>query len=397
MQEPTEEAEASIPTENVEENQNLNGTFPARRKAAKRTLPWDLKEEELDLVPSPLQDEGIRSTKRPRLGEPIPASLDEAATKLSSRETVVRFPAAADTAAAAAHQADTDPEKGTQATGHWTPEEDAKLNKAVTNTCKKKYGKGYRIDWNAVAALVPGRTSDQCGSRWRDVLDPTIPLVNKRTGTWAEDEDVKLKDAVQTHGDKNWAAISALVTGRTQQQCRNRWHYFFDPNIGPANRRTGTWAEDEDIKLKDAVQTHGGKGWGGISALVPGRTKNQCRSRWHRPHHVVGRTGKWTEDEDSKLKDAVQTHGGKNWGAIAALVPGRVERQCWYRWHHELDPIIDRTNKRRGKWAEDEDIKLKDAVQTHGDKNWAAITALVPGRTKSQCCSRWQNLQLSPK
>jgi hypothetical protein len=23
-------------------------------------------------------------------------------------------------------------------------------------------------------------------------------------------------------------------------------------------------------------------------------------------------TGKWVEDEDSKLKDAVQTHGGKN-------------------------------------------------------------------------------------
>jgi hypothetical protein len=32
----------------------------------------------------------------------------------------------------------------------------------------------------------------------------------------------------------------------------------------------GTWSEDKDIKLKDAVQRHGGKDWGAIAALVPG-------------------------------------------------------------------------------------------------------------------------------
>jgi hypothetical protein len=34
---------------------------------------------------------------------------------------------------------------------------------------------------------------------------------------------------------------------------------------------------------------------------------------------------------------------------------------------------------------------LKDAVQTHGGKNWVAIVALVPGRTKKTCCNRWQH------
>jgi hypothetical protein len=37
------------------------------------------------------------------------------------------------------------------------------------------------------------------------------------------------------------------------------------------------------------------------------------------------RKGKWAADEDSKLKDAVQTHGGKNWKTIAALVLGRTK------------------------------------------------------------------------
>jgi myb proto-oncogene protein len=166
-------------------------------------------------------------------------------------------------------------------------------------------------------------------------------------------------------------------------------------SIDGVDRRAGKWGADEDIKLKDAVQTHGGRNWDKIAALVPGRTKKQCNSRWHDVlapdrDRERGRTGKWSEDEDSKLKDAVQTHDGKNWGAIAALVPGRTKSQCQSRWQRVLDPSIsiDRANGSSGKWSADEDSKLKDAVQTHGSKNWGAIVALVPGRTKIQCRGR---------
>jgi hypothetical protein len=103
--------------------------------------------------------------------------------------------------------------------------------------------------------------------------------------------------------------------------------------------------------------------------------------------------GTWAEEEDIKLKDAVETHGGKNWKEITAFVPGRTKRQCYRRWNNVLDPSIDRTNERLGKWAEDEDIKLKDAVQMHGDKDWKEVAALVRGRTSSQCCSRWRDMK----
>jgi hypothetical protein len=39
------------------------------------------------------------------------------------------------------------------------------------------------------------------------------------------DEDSTLKDAVEKHNGEDWAAIAALVPGRTKQQCLNRWHY----------------------------------------------------------------------------------------------------------------------------------------------------------------------------
>jgi hypothetical protein len=280
-------------------------------------------------------------------------------------------------------------DRANEQTDKWTAVEDSKLKDAVQTHNGK--------NWIAIAAYVPGRTQKQCWVRWRVVLDPNTDRASGRKGTWTEDEDSKLKDAVQTHGGKNWGAISALVPGRTKIQCWNRWHNVLNPSIALTSRREGTWTEDEDSKLKDAVQTHGGKNWGAIAVLVPGRTGKQCWNRWHNAVNpsialMDGREGKWTEEEDSKLKDAVETHGGKNWGAIAALVPGRTKGQCVHRWNVVLDPNIDRASGRTGKWAEDEDNELRDAVQRHGSKDWSAIAALVPGRTKGQCNQRWRDV-----
>jgi hypothetical protein len=391
MQEPTEDKddEASISMENETEDENLNRTFAVRRKAAKRTLPWDLAAGELDLV-SPSQAEDIRATKKPRLEEPISASTDETTANTALADRAVALPADSD-------QADADPVTGAPASSYWSPEEDAKLKSAVVaNTCRRKCGKQYIKDWVSIAALFPYRTQVQCSSRWHYCLNRNnIDQVSERTGKWSEDEDSKLKDSVQMHGGNNWGAIAVLVPGRTSKQCCSRWKDVLD--IEGAIKSRGKWAEDEDIKLKDAVQTHGVRNWCAIIALVPSRTKKQCQCRWYSVldpsiDRTSGHSGKWSEDEDIKLKDSVQTHGGKNWGAIAELVPGRTRIQCVKRWKTALDPSIDRTSGRTGHWTEDEDIKLKDAVQTHGGKNWSGISALVPGRTKMQCTHRWYSI-----
>jgi myb proto-oncogene protein len=92
-----------------------------------------------------------------------------------------------------------------------------------------------------------------------------------------------------------------------------------------------TWTAEKDSKLKDAVHTHGFKKWRIIAALVTGRTMMQCRPRWEDALYPIidrtppGPTGIWTAGEDSKLKSAVQTYGGEHFGATAALVPGRSE------------------------------------------------------------------------
>jgi myb proto-oncogene protein len=82
-----------------------------------------------------------------------------------------------------------------------------------------------------------------------------------------------LQGALQIHGDKDWVANAALVPGRTQKQCDQRWHDVLDPSISQVARRTGKWTEYEDLKLKNSGQMHGDKDWVQICTLVPSRTR----------------------------------------------------------------------------------------------------------------------------
>jgi myb proto-oncogene protein len=280
---------------------------------------------------------------KPRLDEHVPTATDEAARKTASPESSAGLPPpAADNDYA---NANADPKTVRQSnavtagtTRRWTPEEDAELTSAVAKTKKKSWGV-YKNDWVAAAALVPGRTNDQCRNRWRNALDLSIDWANGRTGAWTEDEDLKLKNSVQMHGGKDWAGIAVMVPGRTPRKCRDRWKDVLDPSIDRANGRNRKWTEDEDLELQGAVQMHGGKDWAGIAVMVPDRTKDQCHNRWKDVldpsiDRANGRTGRWTEDEDLELKYSVQMHGGENWTGIAVMVPGRTKKQCRNRWRN---------------------------------------------------------------
>jgi myb proto-oncogene protein len=83
-------------------------------------------------------------------------------------------------------------------------------------------------------------------SRSRDALDPSVDRPSGRSGPWTEDADVKLKDAVQMYGGKDWVAIAALVPGRMKRQCCNRWEKALNPSIDRTAGCTGT-GNDDDI------------------------------------------------------------------------------------------------------------------------------------------------------
>jgi S-ribosylhomocysteine lyase LuxS involved in autoinducer biosynthesis len=201
---------------------------------------------------------------------------------------------------------------------NWKPEEDGKLTEAVN-----KHGKDC---WAVVATLVPGRTNQQCRTRWVHTLDPA-----NEKGKWTPEEDTKLAESVEKHG-KKWTPIAAMVPGRTSRQCRQRWTLTLDP----ANVKKGQWTPEEDAKLTVAVKKHG-KNWAAAAAMVPGRTNQQCRTRWVQTLDPANEKGKWTPEQDAKLTAAVKRLG-KKWVAIAAMVPGRTNQHCRKRWVQTLDP-----------------------------------------------------------
>lgn len=148
---------------------------------------------------------------------------------------------------------------------------------------------GYRL--LSVNELIPSWPFVIC--RWKKSLHPT----RERMGKWVADEDKRLKVAVMLFGPKNWNKIAQFVPGRTQAQCRerccgivlirprcywfdkivnssdsdNRWVNSLDPSLN-----LDEWTEEEDSRLKAAIEEHG-HCWAKVAACVPPRTDNQCR------------------------------------------------------------------------------------------------------------------------
>jgi hypothetical protein len=340
--------EASIPMEDERNGERMS----VRRKFANMLKYFN----PFSTMPPP-QDEDAPAAKRPRLQASDNSSTAEDAADsdifldaqtysymandtltASPDETVAVAPTITVTVAATslpssqASHAHTPRRK-------WNIEEDAKLAEAV-----KKLGK----EWVGVAAMVTGRTNRQCRRRWVDSLDPDI-----NTGKWTVKEDAKLTDAVKEHGGNDWTAVAAMVTGRTHIQCRYRWVDSVARAI-----KSGRWTVEEDSMLAEAVTEFGSSNWTAATVMVPGRTNKQCSNRWSKYLGPTINSVKWTVEEDAKLTDAVKEHGSNNWAAVAAMVPGRTDEQCRYRWaKNYLDP-----DGNRGKWTVEEEAKLIDAV-----------------------------------
>ncbi|RPB02887.1 hypothetical protein L873DRAFT_1787362 [Choiromyces venosus 120613-1] len=161
----------------------------------------------------------------------------------------------------------------------------------------------------------------------------------------------------------------------------------------PRERRK--WTEGEDAILRDAV-LKGGEGacdWHLIASCIPGRTNKDCRKRWHYKVAATVNKGPWEVAEDEKLWAAVQEHGSR-WALVAQVVKTRNGDQCSKRWYDALDPSIDHSP-----WTPEEDVRLLEAIEKHG-RNWKAIVkAYFPRRTSLSAKNRYSLLirKMEPK
>ncbi|KAF2762262.1 hypothetical protein EJ05DRAFT_497124 [Pseudovirgaria hyperparasitica] len=147
----------------------------------------------------------------------------------------------------------------------WTAEED----KALRNEVLAQLAEGEAKDWCRIASKLPGRTNKDCRKRWHNAVAGGL-----KKGQWAKSEDALLRRGVERHGQR-WTLVAEEVRTRSADQCAKRWQQSLDPELDRSE-----WSEQENQQLLYAVSKIG-RHWKEIQKLYfPGRSKNCIKNRY---------------------------------------------------------------------------------------------------------------------
>jgi len=185
-------------------------------------------------------------------------------------------------------------------------------------------------------------------------LSPSSPDATSIHGRWSEEEDNLLRSGVASCGAKNWKRISKdfLNGRRSDVQCLHRWIKVLQPGLVK-----GPWTREEDQVIVGCI-AKGIMKWSEIASHIPGRLGKQVRERWicHLDPDAKKKGG-WSAAEDDLLIDTVQRLGNR-WTEIAKLLPGRSENTVKNRWH---SATIRRKIQQRGE--KDDQAEINSTVK----------------------------------
>ncbi|KAL4787111.1 Homeodomain-like protein [Aspergillus varians] len=151
----------------------------------------------------------------------------------------------------------------------WTATEDALLWDLYQVQEKTPTGKCQKINWNEIARHIPGRSNKDCRKRYYNRFTGGL-----RKGSWTQEEDERLFQLVERY-QYRWATIAQKMETRNADQCSKRWHHCLNPEL-----ERSPWTDEENTLLLSAVETHGSS-WKDIQrSHFPTRSANNIKNQY---------------------------------------------------------------------------------------------------------------------
>lgn len=131
-----------------------------------------------------------------------------------------------------------------------------------------------------------------------------------RSRSWLPSEDELVRALVAQHGPRKWTLIASQLKTKTQKQVYARWRDYLQPGL-----TTKPWSKEEQAKLVE-LQGHVGNQWAVLARLMPGRSPNAIKNRFHATKRKMERHNK---REGSNLGSADVKHAGKKPKTVAKV------------------------------------------------------------------------------
>lgn len=138
-------------------------------------------------------------------------------------------------------------------------------------------------------------------------------VVRSRPRSWLPSEDDLVRTLVAQHGPRKWTMIATRLKTKTQKQVYARWRDYLQPGL-----TTKPWSKQEQNKLVE-LQAHVGNQWAVLARLMPGRSPNAIKNRFHATKRKMERHNK---RDGSNLGPAGEASGGGKGDAAAARAAG---------------------------------------------------------------------------
>ncbi|KAI3612161.1 nucleolar protein [Moniliophthora roreri] len=207
----------------------------------------------------------------------------------------------------------------------------------------------------------------------------------------------KLDDLALTRGLVYKKGKFSNIEDQQLDSAIEHYRIFFVPSVFTFEVQAKGLSNDQllDLIFSKEDKSRDNGFWSEITAAVPLRPIISVYHHVRRKWNPMSTQGKWTLEEDDRLRQAVATVG-QSWEKVSLIV-GRRAPDCRDRWRNHVHDRND--NRVIGKWTKEEEDKLIQIVEEMTVKKgrtlddevfWGTVSDLMGNtRNRQQCRIKW--------